>query len=67
MSRKSGKVFQPCSRDIPGIIPGNLRRDPGNSHGLLEFLMKAQLGEYFLGILILCPIDFLVLSSETGT
>ena len=35
--RDSGKIFQLFSRDFPGVFLENPRRDPGNSHSLLEF------------------------------
>ena len=35
--RDSGKIFQQFSRDFPGVFLENPRKDPGNSHSLLEF------------------------------
>ena len=34
--RDSEKLFQPFSRDFPGVFLGNPGTDPGNSHSLLE-------------------------------
>ena len=35
--KPSGINFQQLSQDFPGVLLGNPRTDPGNSHSLLEF------------------------------
>ena len=40
--RDSGKFFQQFSRNFPGTFLQNSRKDPRNSHSLLEFSDKVQ-------------------------
>ena len=38
----SGKIFQQFSRNFPGTFLQNSRKDPRNSHSLLEYRFKAS-------------------------